>query len=329
MKHINTEGLNEKEKYAIGVDLGGSKIAVALVSPDGNIRQYSKAPTHIEKGKDDTIARMKVHIRQVIEQSGVKMNQISGIGVGAPGPLSPQEGVIYSAPNLPGWKDVPLAQILEEEFHLPVILENDGNVAAWGEKMFGIARGINDMVCLTLGTGIGGGLILGGKIYHGKNFFAGEIGHMVVNKDGPRCNCGGYGCLESYSSATGIRNRIAARIEKTRETIPDFTSISNLDQIGLAEIFEQARQGDPLFSEIVSDAIEYLGIGITSLVNLLNPEMVVLVGGITNEGDKLLRPVKDIVSHRAMKSNLMDLKIVIGQLGSDAGVTGSAALLWK
>ena len=329
MKLDNEKRQHDQEEYALGVDLGGSKIGVAVVSPEGRIIHYSKAPTLVEMGKDDTIARIKANIRQVIEQSGVKMNQITGIGVGAPGPLSPLEGIIYSAPNLPGWHDVPLAQILEEEFDLPVILENDGNAAAWGERIFGAARGINDLICLTLGTGIGGGLILGGKIYHGKNCFAGEIGHMVVNKDGPRCNCGGYGCLESYSSATGIRNRIAARIEKMQETIPDSVSISDLNEVGLADIFQRARHGDPLLSEIVSDAIEYLGIGITSLVNLLNPEMVVLVGGITNEGDQLLNPIKDTVFHRAMKSNLMDLQIVIGQLGNYAGVTGSAALMWK
>jgi glucokinase len=319
----------EKKKCAIGVDLGGSKINVALISYHGKIKKHIKVPTNADQGKDVTISRIKCVIHEIVNQSGLGIESIFGIGIGAPGPLDFQKGVIHFAPNLAGWKEVHLRQIIAKEFNLPVILENDANAAAWGEKYFGAAKGVNDLVCLTLGTGIGGGLIFNGKIYHGKNNVAGEIGHMIVNKNGPRCGCGNFGCLEAYSSATGIKNRIFRRINESNIDDNNFFYQKDLGKISLAKIFELARQGNPMVKDIVEDALEYLGIGITTLVNLLNPEMIVLVGGITNEGDKLLNPLKEIVFHRALKSNLKDLKIVIGQLGEYAGVVGSAALLWK
>jgi glucokinase len=321
--------LKGENKLAIGVDLGGTKVNIALVSKDGEIKKHMKIPTHAEQGKELTIGRIKHSIQQIIHQSGLKINDIVGIGIGAPGPLDYKKGIIHYAPNLPGWKEVPLANIIKEEFKIPVIIENDANVAAWGERIFGVAQGIDDIICLTLGTGIGSGLILCGKIYHGKNNVAGEIGHIIVNKDGPRCNCGKNGCLEAYSSAAGIKNRIYKRIEELKTDNQDYLSLGNLDDISLVRIFELARQGNAIVKDIVEEAIEYLGIGIAILVNTLNPEMIVLVGGITNEGEKLLNPLKEIVVSRAMSSHLVDLKVVFGQLGEYAGVIGAAALLWN
>ncbi len=329
MDLVSSQNIKEEKKYAIGVDLGGTKIGIAVVRKNGDIKEYIKTATNAQQGKDAVINEIKQNIHQIIRQSELSIDDILGIGIGVPGQLDPSIGIVHFAPNLPEWKELPLSRIIEEEFHIPVVIENDANAAAWAEKSFGVAQGVEDMVCLTLGTGIGGGLILDGKIYHGKNFVAGEIGHIIVNKNGPLCGCGGFGCLEAYSSASGIRNRIYNRIKKLKKTCPGSPPDIDIDNIGLAEIFKRARQGDPLVKNIIDDAIEYLGVGITSLVNLLNPEIVVLVGGIANEGDKLLNPVKDIVSNRAMKSSLQDLKIVFGQLGDYAGVVGSAALLWK
>jgi glucokinase len=328
MNRVKSKYLKGKEKFAIGIDLGGTNIKIALVSRAGAIRNYLKIPTNTQQGKEATITRIKQGIYQIISQSNLETRSISGIGIGAPGPLDFQKGIIHFAPNLPGWEEVPLAEIIKEEFKIAVKVENDANVAAWGEKTFGIAHGVDELVCLTLGTGIGGGLIFGGKIYHGKNNVAGEAGHIIVNKDGPLCNCGNFGCLEAYSSATGIKNRVSRRIKELEISDPSIFYQNNSNQISLVKIFEQAREGNPIVKDIVEEAIEYLGIGITTLVNLLNPEMVVLVGGITNEGDKLLNPIKDIVFHRAMRYHLTDLKIVFGMLGEYAGVAGAAALLW-
>lgn len=317
----------KRKELSLGVDLGGSKINIALVDNKGSIIKNVKKPTYANKGKDYIIDNIKQGIYDIIISSGVTIEDLLGIGIGIPGQIDIKRGIVHSAPNLPGWEGVQICRILREEFHIPVILENDANAAAWGENTFGIARGVKNMVCLTLGTGIGGGLIFEGKIYHGHNFGAGEIGHIIVNKDGPRCHCGGVGCLETFSSATGIRDRISEKINKIRKISTE--SLPDLNNIGLAEIFKRARQGDPLFKDIVDDAIEYLGVGITTLVNLLNPEMIVLVGGIANEGEKILLPIKRFVFKRAMKVMLADLKIVLGVLQGQAGVIGAAALLWE
>ncbi|MBA7540507.1 Glucokinase [subsurface metagenome] len=212
---------------------------------------------------------------------------------------------------------------------MKVVLENDANAAAWGERCFGAGQGVNNLVCFTLGTGIGGGIIIDGKIYHGNNYGAAELGHMTVNKDGPRCNCGNYGCLEAYSSATGIKNRIINRIEEgIKSEFLNFDDDKLFESLRLKSIFEAARKGDKLTKGVVEEAISYLGIAIANIANILNPEMVVLVGGITNEGDKLLIPLRREVKKRAFYSNYKSLKIVIGKLGGNAGVLGAAALPW-
>lgn len=318
-----------EKKYSIGVDLGGTNIVSAIVNCQGKIVSRLKVPTLAERGKEATIKRIIETIHENIVQSTIVLDDIIGIGIGAPGPLDIKRGIINFAPNLPGWIDVPLKKKLKNEFNMKVVLENDANAAAWGERCFGAGQGVNNLVCFTLGTGIGGGIIIDGKIYHGKNYGAAELGHMTVNKDGPRCNCGNYGCLEAYSSATGIKNRIINRIEEgIKSEFLNFDDDKLFESLRLKSIFEAARKGDKLTKGVVEEAISYLGIAIANIANILNPEMVVLVGGITNEGDKLLIPLREEVKKRAFYSNYKSLKIVIGKLGGNAGVLGAAALPW-
>jgi glucokinase len=318
-----------EKKYSIGVDLGGTNIVSAIVNCQGKIVNSFKVPTLVQRGKEATIKRIIETIHENIIQSTIALDDIIGIGIGAPGPLDIKRGIINFAPNLPGWIDVPLKKKLENEFNIKVVLENDANAAAWGERCFGAGQGVNNLVCFTLGTGIGGGIIIDGKIYHGNNYGAAELGHMTVNKDGPRCNCGNYGCLEAYSSATGIKNRIKNRIkEGIKSEFLNFDDDNLFESLRLKSIFEAARKGDRLTSDIVEEAISYLGIAIANIANILNPEMVVLVGGITNEGDKLLIPLRKEVKKRAFYSNYKSLKIVIGKLAGNAGVLGAAALPW-
>ena len=320
---------NVKKKMAIGVDLGGTNIVCAIVNYDGNIVSSLKIPTLANRGKEATIKRIMEAISKNIAQSTIDPGDVMGIGIGAPGPLDVKKGIINFAPNLPGWRDVPLKKILEDEFNIKVILENDANAAAWGERCLGAGQGVDNLVCFTLGTGIGGGIIIDGKIYHGITYGAAELGHITVNKDGPQCNCGNYGCLEAYSSATGIKNRIRNRFEEgVRSQFLNIDNIESIESISLRSIFESARQGDKLTSTIVEEAISYLGIAIANITNILNPEMVILVGGITNEGDKLLAPIREEVKKRAFYTNYKFLKIVIGKLGDNAGVLGAAALVW-
>ncbi|HAJ32729.1 MAG TPA: hypothetical protein DCK79_05090 [Candidatus Atribacteria bacterium] len=317
-----------EKKYSIGVDLGGTNIVSATVNYQGKIVNRLKVPTLAERGKEATIKRIIETIHKNIIQSSVAPDDIIGIGIGAPGPLNIKRGIINFAPNLPGWRDVPLRKILEDEFNMKVVLENDANAAAWGERCFGTGQGVNNLVCFTLGTGIGGGIIIDGKIYHGNNYGAAELGHMTVNNDGPQCNCGNYGCLEAYSSATGIKNRIRDRIKKgIKSRFLNLDNAESVESISLKLIFESARKGDKLTKGVVEEAISYLGIAIANIANILNPEMIVLVGGITNEGDKLLIPLREEVKKRAFYSNYKSLKIVIGELGGNAGVLGAAALL--
>jgi glucokinase len=222
-----------------------------------------------------------------------------------------------------------LREIIQDRFQIKVILENDANAAAWGEKCFGVGQGIDNLACFTLGTGIGGGIIIDGKIYHGNNDVSGEFGHMTVNKDGPRCNCGNYGCLEAYSSATGIRNRIKDRIQKGIKSNFFIKQNKNMNHsFNLKSIFKTARKGDILTEPIITEAIIYLGIAISNIANLLNPEMIILMGGITNEGINLMNPLKKEVKKRTLKPNYRFLKIVFGELGDFAGALGAAALLF-
>ena len=318
-----------EKKYSIGVDLGGTNIVSAIVNCQGKIVNSLKVPTLAERGKEATIKRIIETIHENIVQSTIALGDIIGIGIGAPGPLDVKRGIINFAPNLPGWRDVPLKNKLENEFNMKVVLENDANAAAWGERCFGVGQGVNNLVCFTLGTGIGGGIIIDGKIYHGSSYGAAELGHMTVNKDGPRCNCGNYGCLEAYSSATGIKNRIKNRIkEGIKSEFLNFDDDNLFESLRLKSIFEAARKGDKLTKGVVEEAISYLGIAIANIANILNPQMVVLVGGITNEGNKLLIPLRREVKKRAFYSNYKSLKIVIGKLGGNAGVLGASALLW-
>jgi len=314
---------------AIGVDLGGTNMRGILVDAKGVIINQLKCRSQVKRGKEIAINKLLDLIQKLIAQS-VSLGHLIGIGVGAPGPLDVKKGIIHFAPNLPGWKEVYLKKILKEKFNMKVVLENDANAAAWGERCFGAGKGINNLVCFTLGTGIGGGIIIDGKIYHGNNFVSAEFGHMTVNKDGPLCNCGNRGCLEAYSSATGIRNRIKDKIKKGI-TSQFFTNIDNYlnESVSLKSIFETARMGDDLTKNIVEDAITYLGIAMANIANLLNPEMIIVTGGISREGENLMIPLKKVVKKRTLSSNYQFLKIVTGELGDFAGALGAAALLFS
>ena len=314
---------------AIGVDLGGTNIRGILVDAKGVIINQLKCRSQVKRGKEIAIKKLLDLIQKLKAQS-VSSGHLIGIGVGAPGPLDVKKGIIHFAPNLPGWKEVYLKKILKDKFNMKVVLENDANAAAWGERCFGAGKGINNLVCFTLGTGIGGGIIIDGKIYHGNNFVSAEFGHMTVNKDGPLCNCGNRGCLEAYSSATGIRNRIKDKIKKGI-TSQFFTNIDDYlnESVSLKSIFETARMGDDLTKNIVEDAITYLGIAMANIANLLNPEMIILTGGISKEGENLMMPLKKVIKKRTLSSNYQFLKIVTGELGDFAGTLGAAALLFS
>ncbi|MGE5672295.1 MAG: ROK family protein [Mycobacterium leprae] len=311
--------------YLLGIDIGGTKLAAGVVSLTGEILSQDRVPTQAQEGPGPVIDRLVVLCRQVIAASGVDPAAIQEAGVGCGGPLDPHTGVIMEPPNLPGWVDVPLVDKLQAALGMPVYLDNDANAAALGEHRFGAGRGVANMVYLTVSTGIGGGVIVGGRLYQGENGNAGEIGHMTVDYNGRPCNCGGRGCLEAYASGTSIAARAREAIE-AGEPSAMLELAGSVDRI-TAETLDSAMQnGDALANRIWDETLTILGAGIANVVHIFNPRRVVLGGGITNFGDRLFDPVRRIALGRVMAPIAGVVEIVPAQLGGLVGVLGAAAV---
>ena len=315
------------KNYMVGVDLGGTKIAVAVVDRKCKIIKRVTVPTPARKGPTAVIKTMVEAIKNVIEEAGVGRRKIVGIGIGSPGPLNPSTGVVRSAPNLYGWKNVPLKAAIEKELGIATFVENDCNAAALGEKLFGAGKGVNDFIYITVGTGIGGGLIINGELYHGESGAAGEVGHVVIDVNGPRCNCGNYGCLEAMASGPAIARMATEAIKKGRKTLISEAVGGDLKRITAEVVIDAASKGDELALEILDKAGTYLGIGMAGMINVINPEMVILGGGVMKAGDLLLKPIKRTVKKYAFPAHVEAVEIVPAALGDDAGVIGAAAVV--
>lgn len=308
--------------YVVGVDLGGTKILTALVDGQGRVAGRVREATP-QSGPDAVIEVIVGTVQRVINDGGVDPGAIRAIGVGAPGPADPISGVLNEVPNLPGWDNVPLAAILTSRLAVATYVENDANAAAVGERWAGAGRGIDDLIYVTISTGIGGGLIFNGRLYHGVSGTAGEVGHMVIDPSGPRCPCGRTGCLEALASGTSIARDARAAIASGRPT-----TLSTLAPQAptAADVARAAREGDPLARELFARAAHYVGIGVANLVNLLNPAMVIIGGGVAKAGDLLFAPVRRIVLEEAFKRPAHAVQIVPAALGDDVGAVGAAAV---
>lgn len=306
-------------RFILAADVGGTNIRTALIDPQGMVLTVIKRPTLAQKGKDSMIERLVRMLEDTAKKYGTRLEKVEGIGVGFPGPLDAKKGVVFSPPNLVGWLYVPLKDILEKKLGRPVVIENDANAAALGEYWKGAGRGAKSLVCLTLGTGVGGGIVLDGRVWHGAKGIAGEIGHMTVIRGGRRCNCGNRGCLEAYASSRGIIARMQELLmrEKTRRD----------EKITMERIGALAKAGDRQARRTVEDTGVILGIAIANIANILNPEVVVLGGGVSNLGDRLFDPIKEEVKKRALPEAVEGLRIVKAQLGDNAGVIGAARSL--
>jgi glucokinase len=249
--------------------------------------------------------------------------EILGVGVGAPGPLDTRSGVVLLTPNL-GWVNLPLRQIIHDRLGLPAELDNDANCAVLGEWWVGAARGTRNAIGLTIGTGIGGGIILDGKLYHGASDVAGEIGHTTIDTEGRRCKCGNYGCLEAYASGPNIAMRAIEAIEAGAETrLPGYVG-GDIARITAQTVYDAAHDGDELALEVVNDTAKFLGVGVANLLNVFNPEVVVICGGVTLAGDHLFIPLRRETARRAFKPAVAACRIVPGELVGTAGVYGAA-----
>lgn len=315
------------DQPAIGVDLGGTNIVCAAVMAQARIIEKHKQPTEVPKGVERVVANIKECIREVLRKAHLSLEQISGIGIGSPGPLNTRTGIVINPANLHGWHNVPLRKMIEDEFHVPVVLDNDANAAAYGEKWAGAGKGVDNLVVFTLGTGVGGGIIMDGKLLHGPDDTAGEVGHCTIDYNGYQCKCGNRGCLETYVSATGIVRRTTEAIRKGRDTIINNMVEGDLNRLTSKIVYEALEQGDALACEIFEETGRLLGVGIANIVNTLNPEMIVISGGVIQAGEHLFRPTREEVRRRAFEEPTLTAKIVPAQLGGDAGVIGAAGIL--
>jgi glucokinase len=313
-------------RFILGVDIGGTNLVVGSVAEDGrSLLALGSEPTHAEAGASDVLDRLIALARRTMEQTRREQPkaEIVGVGVGAPGPLDTKTGVVRLTPNL-GWVNLPLRQIIHDRLGLPAALDNDANCAVLGEWWVGAAQGARHAIGITIGTGIGGGLILDGRLYHGASDVAGEIGHTTIDTEGRRCKCGNYGCLEAYASGPNIAMRAIESIEAGAESrLPEHVD-GDLSQITAQTVYEAAQAGDELALEVVNDTAKFLGAGLANLLNVFNPEVVVICGGVTLAGDHLFIPLRREVARRAFKPAVNACRIVPGALAGTAGVYGAA-----
>jgi glucokinase len=308
------------DECVAGIDIGGTKIALALATPDGSIIEATRFPTRVEEGPHRILERAVSEVGRMLSKTGARL---TGVGVGCGGPLDRRGGLILSPPNLPGWDEFPINALVEERLGAPVLLDNDANAAALGEQMHGAGQGFEDLVYLTISTGIGGGVIVRGELVYGVQDGAGEVGHMTVLPDGPLCGCGARGCLEALCSGTSIARRARERL--------DAGAASSLSSVGRDELTAQAvaaaaREGDALASEVWGETIRHLGVGVGNLFNLLAPEAVVIGGGVSTAGGQLFEPLRQEVRGRVRMLPPEKINILQATLGGDSGIHGAVIL---
>ena len=309
----------------IGIDVGGTNVKLALVSSEGKIIYSNSIPTHAEMGYEYTVNNIKEAIKDLIKETDSQTKDIQGIGFGFPGQVDYKSGIVRLAPNIPGWVDVPIAQKIEEEFGISTRVDNDVRCAALGELNFGAGKGCENLICITVGTGIGSGLIVNGKLVRGASNAAGEIGHIKLQMNGgPICGCGDTGCLEAFASGPAIVAMAEDYIKGGKST--KYRELAN-PEITPYIVYEAAKAGDPVARRIFTVIGEYIGIGLTSVINLLNPEKVIIGGGVAAAGEFLMDSIKETVKRRAMKIAGETVEIVPAQLGNTAGVIGASLLI--
>ncbi|MXZ00708.1 ROK family glucokinase [Candidatus Poribacteria bacterium] len=311
----------------VGVDMGGTKILSAVVDAEGNILGTAKVSTKADEGTSVVIDRIADSIQKAIDKSGVNEVSIEAIGIGAPGPLDPATGVVIFAPNL-GWRDVPLKAELEGRTGIPTFVDNDVNVGTLGEHAFGAAQGVQNVVGIFVGTGIGGGIILNGELFHGASKTAGEIGHIIVKAGGPRCGCGTRGCLEAIASRTAMAKQFRKAIKKKgKKSVLTKLTDGDLGVIRSGVLVKAIRANDKLTLKVFKKATKYLGIGVGSIVNFLNPDMIVLGGGVVEAlDDTFIDNIRTYAEKYALPNTLNGVQIVPAKLGDNSGILGAAAL---
>lgn len=305
-----------------GLDIGGTKIAVALADTDGNVISHTRFDTIVELGPHRILERALEEIERMREDTGTRL---VALGVGCGGPLDRGRGLILSPPNLPDWDEFPIIEIIEKRLRIPAFLDNDANAAALGEFNYGAGRGMHNIVYITISTGIGGGIIIKGQIFHGVKDGAGEVGHITVLPDGPMCGCGARGCLEAICSGTSIARRARERLLAGAQSSITMMA-GEINAVTAKVVAEAVRTGDKLAAEIWDETIYYLAVGISNIINVLAPEAVILGGGVSTAGDLLLEPLRrQVQSHNTMLPP-DKINILQAALGGDSGSYGALIL---
>ncbi|MDZ5782986.1 ROK family glucokinase [Marinococcus luteus] len=313
------------EKYVIGIDIGGTAVKMAIFGQGGDMQHKWSITTSKEENGKYVLNEIAASIRHELDEKQIPLTEVAGAGAGLPGFIDIENGIIEFATNI-GWKDYPVARILEEKLGFPVALDNDANLAAAGEYWKGAGTDVRDMIFITLGTGVGGGIVLNGDLVNGKDNMAGEIGHITVKPEGGRlCNCGKRGCLETISSATGMVRGALEHIDKA-EGSPIYDVHQRGEEITTKDLFAYATSADPYCAGVIDHAMYYLGLAVGNMANTLNPERIVIGGGVAAAGDDLLQTLRAHFDMFALDKVKKGTDFVIADLGNDAGVAGAAWL---
>ncbi len=315
----------KRRPSVLAVDLGGTKIIVAIVSADGKIVAEQRHPTGAGEGVRPVIDRLLAAIDRLLAAEKMEVSQLDGISVAAAGAIDSDRGIINLSPNLPGWRDIPLKDIIMDRYGTKVFLVNDASAAALGEQRCGVERGVDNLILITVGTGIGGGIIINGELYTGPSGSAGEIGHMTIDVNGLKCACGNTGCLETLASGTAIAREAKGRMGSGEKSSLVGMVKGKIEDITAEKVGAAARSGDALSQDVIHKAATYLGVGMVNVVNIFNPEMIVVGGGVAKLGELLLEPARKVVTARAFPISARAVRIVVSGLGDEAGVLGAAA----
>jgi len=307
----------------VGIDLGGTNIKVGLFTPKMALIDQDSSHTEVERGFDHVMEQIAAAVRAVCDRNGLSAAGVRAVGIGCPGPIDVARGLVVVAPNFPGWRDLPVRDTLRGKFGgVPTVLENDANVAAYAEFRVGAGRGAGSLVMITLGTGIGGGIVIDGHVHRGATDTAGELGHVTVEVGGRQCGCGRRGCLEAYASATGTVARFREALGQGRASSLAVSGAAP-DDITAKDIFDAAAAGDALAAEIVDVTARYLAVGCDVIVNLIDPDVIVLTGGMVAAGELLMGPVERYARELFFPRPKTHTRLALTELGGDAGIIGA------
>lgn len=317
---------DQHDAPVLAADIGGTKVMTALFSSEGKMLSRDVCPTLADEGVEPVIERLCSAIDSLLSKNKLKALQLGGIGVACAGGIDSGRGVVVTpSPNMRDWVDIPLGDIIQERFKISTFIVNDASAAALGEHRSGAGMGVNNLVLFTLGTGIGGGIIANGELYLGAVGAAAEIGHMTVDANGPKCGCGNTGCLEMLASGRAVERDAIKRISRGEKSSLSEMAGGKMEDITAEMVGAAAKNGDPLALDVLMQAAYYLGIGMVNVVNIFNPEMIVLGGGMAELGDLFIGPGRKMVAERAFPVSSRAVRVVAAQLGNEAGVCGAAA----